>query len=81
MVESFVFEFSFAGRCNSTVARLKGMDGYGYRMHRVSSLLAGHCLPRPLAVRHDPRPSWIIPACPEISRLIRAGPKLSVLAG
>lgn len=48
MVESFVFEFSFAGMCTSTVARLKGMDGYGYRMHRVSSLLAGHCLPLPV---------------------------------
>ena len=62
---SFVFESYFAGKGNSTVARLKGIDGYGYRMHRVSSPPAW--------------PSAMSPACPEISRLISECPALSLM--
>ena len=62
---SFVFESYFAGKGNSTVARLKGIDGYGYRMHRVSSPPAW--------------PSAMSPACPEISRLIPECPALSLM--
>lgn len=39
-------------------------------MHRVSSPLAGHCLLRPLAIRHDRRPS-----CLSLSLPVRHGPQ------